>query len=326
MKRRKFIKNGILSGMASGATLVAGTALSAQAMEGVAGNQLSDLPATAPLAAVQQSQPFRLKFSPDFGLFEAAAGKDPVDQIKWGYDQGFRAWECTMLREKSVSEQERISKALQKLGMDFGQFVGSMTFSKVSYAGADAGARENVLKEVKESVEIAKRMNTRFVHNVLGLEHPSLVYDFQMVRAVELLKQVAAIYEPHGIVMVMESMNHKINHGGMFLRTIPQAYALAKAVNSPSVKILCDFYHVQIEEGNLLPTLDYAYDQIGYIQMGDTPGRNEPGTGEINYSNVLRHLHEKGYRGFIGLEHNNSRPGKEGVLATVQAYRAIDIK
>ncbi len=313
--------------MASGVTLVAGAALSARGAELATETQAGDPLMKEPLVTNSpKNQPFRLKFSPDFGLFEASAGKDPVDQIHWGYDQGFRAWECTGLKGRSVAEQERISKTMQKLGMEFGQFVGTMSFSKVTFAGADADLRENVLKEVRESVEIAKRMNTRFVHNVLGLGHPSLSYDFQMVRAVELLKRIAEIYEPHGIVMVMESMNHKINHAGMFLHTIPQAYALAKAVGSPSVKLLYDFYHVQIEEGNLLPTLDYAYDQIAYIQIGDTPGRNEPTTGEINYPNVLRHLHAKGYRGFIGLEHNNSRPGKEGTLATIEAYRSIDVK
>jgi hydroxypyruvate isomerase len=124
----------------------------------------------------------------------------------------------------------------------------------------------------------------------------------------------------------MESMNWKTNHPGMFLRTIPQAYALAKAVASPSVKVLFDFYHVQIEEGNLLPTLDYAWDEIAYIQMGDTPGRKEPTTGEINFVKALQHVHDKGYRGFVGLEHGTSRPGKEGELATLEAYRFVDPK
>lgn len=93
-----------------------------------------------------------------------------------------------------------------------------------------------------------------------------------------------------------------------------------------SVKILFDFYHVQIQEGNVLPTLDYAYDEIAYIQVGDTPGRKEPTTGEINYPNVLKHLREKGYKGFVGLEHGNKKPGKEGALATLNAYRSIDTR
>jgi len=135
-------------------------------------------------------------------------------------------------------------------------------------------------------------------------------------------------YNPYlyGLIVSDNFLNHKIDHPGMFLHTIPQAYALAKAVGSPSVKVLFDFYHVQIQEGNVLPTLDYAWDEIAYIQVGDTPGRNEPTTGEINYPNVLQHVYDKGYRGFVGLEHGTSKPGKEGELATLAAYRAVDPK
>ena len=268
--------------------------------------------------------PFRMKFSPEFGIFEALAGKDLLDQIRWGHEQGFRAWEHTFLKNKPTDTQEEISRLLQQLGMEFGQFVGTFTFSEVTFAGRNEGVREKVLQEVRASIEIAKRMHTRFVHNVLGLADPKLPKDFQMANAIELLKRIADIYEPHGIVMVMESMNHKIDHPGMFLRTIPQAYALAKAVDSPSLKILFDVYHVQIEEGNLLPTLDYAWDEIGYIQIGDTPGRNEPNSGEIHFKNLLQHIHDKGYRGFVGMEHGTSRPGKEGAKAALEAYRSID--
>lgn len=300
MERRKFIK----STMALAATTLV--------------NPLQATP------TFQTSKSFNMKFSPEFGIFAQAAGKDPLDQIRWGHDQGFVAWENTMLKDRPVDEQQKISDLVQKLGMEFGQFVGTLTFKDVTFAGQNTSAREQVLRDIKASVEIAKRMNTRFVHNVLGMADPKLPMDFQMANAIELLKRIAEIYEPHGLVMVMESMNHKIDHPGMFLHTIPQAYALAKAVASPSVKILFDFYHVQIEEGNLLPTLDYAWDEIAYIQMGDTPGRKEPTTGEINFPRVLQHVHDKGYRGFVGMEHGNKTPGKEGALATLAAYRAID--
>lgn len=305
MKRRTFFKN----------SLLAGTAMLSEAT----------MPAVVPApASAKRGSPFTMKFSPEFGIFADIAGKDPVAQIKWGHEQGFSAWENTMLKNRPVEEQERISKTVQQLGMEFGQFVGTLTFSEVTFAGRDQELRDKVLDEVRASVEIAKRMHTKFVHNVLGAADPRLPWDFQMANATELLKRIAEIYEPHGIVMVMESMNHKIDHPGMFLHTIPQAYALAKAVGSPSVKVLFDFYHVQIQEGNLLPTLDYAWDEIAYIQMGDTPGRNEPTSGEINFWKVLQHVHDKGYRGFVGLEHGTSQPGKEGEWATLKAYRSID--
>lgn len=318
MERRKFLKTGFLSTAAT----VGGAALTAGGIFAAGQAAASDTFVSGPRKGV----PFKLKFSPDFGIFAEASGKDPIDQIKWGHDNGFRAWECTWLKNKPKEEQELISKTLQQLGMEFGQFVGTMSFDNVTFAGRNKELRDKVLKDVSDSVEIAKRMNTRFVHNVLGKADPAVPYDFQMASAAELLKRVADIYEPHGIVMVMESMNHKINHAGMFLHTIPQAYSLARSADSFSIKILYDFYHVQIEEGNLLPTLDYAYDEIGYVQIGDTPGRKEPTTGEINFPNVLKHLHEKGYRGFIGLEHGIKRPGKEGALAALEAYRSIDIK
>jgi hydroxypyruvate isomerase len=225
-----------------------------------------------------------------------------------------------------VQEQEKISKTVQELGMEFGQFVGTLTFKDVTFAGRDKSLREKVLQDIRASVDIAKRMNTKFIHNVLGMSDPKLPWDFQMANAIDLLKRIAEIYETQGLVMVMESMNHKIDHPGMFLHTIPQAYALAKAVGSPSVKVLFDFYHVQIQEGNVLPTLDYAWDEIAYIQVGDTPGRNEPTTGEINFPKVLQHLYDKGYRGFVGMEHGTSKPGKDGELATLAAYRSIDAK
>lgn len=303
MHRRSFVKNSLFAGVA----LATGV--------------------TAPGAkAIQTATPFKTKFSPEFGIFKGLAPADPVDEIKWGYEQGFRAWENTGLKFRSVAEQERISKAVQQLGMQFGQFVGTLTFKDITFAGRDAGARDNVLADVRASVEIAKRMNTKVIHNVLGVADMHLPWDFQMANAIDLLKRIADIYEPHGLVMVMESMNHRVDHPNMFLHTIPQAYALAKAVGRPSVKVLFDFYHVQVQEGHLLATLDYAWDEIAYIQMGDSPGRKEPTSGEINYPNVLKHLYNKGYRGFVGMEHGLSRPGKEGAQATLKAYRAIDVQ
>ena len=299
MKRRRFISSTLTS-----AALLTASPLSVWAAEANA---------------------FNLKFSPDIWLFDAVVGDDPVDQVKSAYDFGFRAVENTMLKNRSKEQQEAISQQVHKLGMEFGQFVGTVTFSEVTFAGQDTNLREGVIKDAMNSVEIAKRMGTSIVHIVLGLADQKLPMDFQTANAIELLKRLVDIYEPHGITMIIEPMNHKIDHPGMFLHTVPQAYALVKAVGSKRLKVLFDIYHVQIQEGNLLPTLDQAWDEVGYFQIGDTPGRKEPGTGEINYKNVLQHIHDKGYQGFLGLEHGHSQSGKEGVEKTVQAYREVDV-
>ena len=110
----------------------------------------------------------------------------------------------------------------------------------------------------------------------------------------------------------------------MYLSKIPQAYMLCKAIDSPSCKILFDIYHQQITEGNLIPNIDMAWDEIAYFQIGDNPGRNEPTTGEINYRGIFEHIYNKGYRGILGMEHGNSQAGRAGEQAVIDAYRAVN--
>jgi sugar phosphate isomerase/epimerase len=100
-----------------------------------------------------------------------------------------------------------------------------------------------------------------------------------------------------------------VEHGERRRETIRRRALVCKAVASPACKILFDMYHQQIREGNLIPNIDLAWDEIAYFQIGDNPGRKEPGTGEVNYRNVFRHVHGKGYKGILGMEHGNSLPG-----------------
>ena len=110
----------------------------------------------------------------------------------------------------------------------------------------------------------------------------------------------------------------------MYLERSDHAYMLCKAVDSPAVKILFDIYHQQIAEGNLIPNIKRFWDEIAYFQIGDNPGRNEPTTGEINYRNVFKTIHDKGFNGLLGMEHGNYQGGAAGEMAVVQAYRESD--
>jgi len=122
-------------------------------------------------------------------------------------------------------------------------------------------------------------------------------------------------------VMVLEPLSDTPD---LFLRHSSQAYSMCKSVNSPSCKILFDIYHMQRNEGDLIPGIDRAWDETAYYQIGDNPGRNEPGTGEVNYKNIFKHLYAKGYKGMLGMEHGNAIPGKEGEAALIIAYREAD--
>jgi len=302
MNRRQLLQ----AGLAAGAT---GLAASAAAPQGRPGEQ-----------------EFPLTYAPHPGMFRHLAGDDVVAQIEFARDQGFTAWEDNGMAGRPVEEQERIAAALQRLGMTMGVFVANFgtAFGKRSFSAPTDEHRESFLADLTAAVEVAKRVHARWMTIVLGDLEPRLELDFQHATAIEMLKRGAEVFEPHDLVMVMEPLNPWRDHPGMLLSKIPQAYMLCKAVGSPSVKILFDIYHQQITEGNLIPNIDAAWDEIGYFQIGDNPGRNEPGTGEINYRNVFGHIHSKGWTGVLGMEHGISRPGPEGEQALLEAYRAAD--
>jgi hydroxypyruvate isomerase len=147
---------------------------------------------------------------------------------------------------------------------------------------------------------------------------------YQTANVVEALRRASKLLEPHDLIMVLEPLNWWTNHAGQFLTEIPQAYEICRAVDSPSCKILFDIYHQQISEGNLLPNMDKSWNEIAYFQIGDNPGRKEPTTGEINYLNVFKHIQSKGFKGILGMEHGNSKSGKAGEMAVIEAYRKVD--
>ncbi len=268
---------------------------------------------------------FKLKYAPHFGMFKNLAGDDPVDQLKFAADQGFTAWEDNDMRRRSAAEQEKLGKAMGDLGITMGVFVAhEIPWGNPELTSGSAEGRDKFLAGIRESVEIAKRVNAQWMTVVPGLVDNSQQMDFQTANVVESLKQASAILEPHNLVMVLEALNWWANHPGQFLQHIPQVYLICKAVASPACKILFDLYHQQISEGNLIPNIDKAWDEVAYFQIGDNPGRNEPGTGEINYRNVFRHIHGKGFQGVCGMEHGNSKPDAEGEQAVIAAYRAAD--
>lgn len=268
---------------------------------------------------------FSMRYAPHEGSF--ASRGSLLDQIAFAADRGFRAWEDNDAAKRSPAEQERMGSALAARGMTMGVFVASMPrwgdFRPV-LGGGDDGDRAAFLADVRSARDVARRTGAKWVTIVPGFVDRRVPIDIQNARVIDVMRRAAEIMEPHSIVMVMEPLNTYTDHPGVFLQTIAQGYALAKAVRSPSVKVLADLYHEQIQAGNLINTLNSCWDEIAYLQFGDNPGRKEPGTGEVNYGNIVRWLRERRFDGVIGMEHGNSLPGPAGEAALVAAYRGID--
>ena len=299
MDRRSFMA----AALAAGATV--GTALSAAAPE------------------KSPSSPFKLKYAPSLGRFKHLAGEDPLDQIRFMHDQGFRAIFDNGLMDKEPALQETIAAALRQRQMDLGPFVGYADFKTESFVLAPSEIRDEMLKKTQRWIETRKRTGAQWVLVVPGRYSQRTEWAYQTANVIDNLKYCAEACEQAGLTIVLEPLNPH-DHPGLFLTKIPQAYQICKAVNSPSCKIVNDLYHQQITEGNLIANIDRAWSEIGAFHLGDNPGRNEPGTGEINYKNIFKHLHGKGYDGVLCCEHGTSQKGKDGELAFIAAYRICD--
>ena len=271
---------------------------------------------------VPDEKVFNLNYGFHDGMFKNHAGDNFTDQIKFGYDNGFRAIEDNGMSGRTEDQQKKIGDMLAKLGMAMGVFVQpGLGNDSNMLASGKADQVEKFIASCNKAVELAKRLNSKLVTVVPGDFVRNLPMGVQTGNVIEAVKKGTAIFEPHGIVMVLEPLS---DNPDLFLRTPDQAYAICKAVGSPSCKILYDMYHVQRNQGNIISTLDLVFDEIGYYQIGDNPGRNEPGTGEMNYKNIFKHIYNKGYKGVLGMEHGNAGKGKEGELALIKAYREAD--
>jgi hydroxypyruvate isomerase len=265
---------------------------------------------------------FKLNYAPHDGMFKNHAGESFIDQIKFMADQGFRAIEDNGLLGRAVADQEKIGKTLAQLGMTMGVFVvdGGDNW-KTSLTTGKQEFKDNFLKACKASVEAAKRVNAKWMTVVPGFYERRTPIGIQTSNVIDALRRGAEIFEPHGLVMVLEPLSDTPE---LFLRYSDQTYEICKAVKSPSCKILFDIYHMQRNEGNLINNINATWEEIAYFQIGDNPGRNEPTTGEINYKNIFKHIYDKGFRGVMGMEHGNAQKGKEGELALIKAYRETD--
>lgn len=309
MNRNEFLKNSLV---ATGSLVMGSTLTSAAA----------DIHASNSNAGLAAEKTFNLDYAPHEGMFANSAGKSFLDQIQFMYDHGFRSIEDNGYLNRPVDEQNKIGKLLEKLGMRMGVFVvdGGDNW-KVSLTTGKKEFLDVFTKTCRAAVESAKRCNAKWLTVVPGFYERKLPYGIQMANVVDAMRAGAEIFEPHGLIMVLETLSDTPE---LFLQQTHETYNVCRAVNSPSCKILYDIYHMQKTEGNLMVNIDRCWDEIAYIQIGDNPGRKEPTTGEINYKNLFKHLHTKGYKGVMGMEHGNSRPGKEGEQRVIQAYREVD--
>jgi hydroxypyruvate isomerase len=238
------------------------------------------------------------------------------DRFQRARESGFDYIEFWSWQDKDIP---KIKDLCRVFDLKVASFSGDQDFSMI-----DENQREDYIAFIDESIEVARFLSCGHlvVHsNALGENgvvknhYPHSSHLKKITVMFDVLKTLAPKAEKARVTLALESLNTRVDHAGNFLTSTREAAELVRSVNSASVKILYDIYHMQIMEGNIIHTLEAYIDTVGYIHMADVPGRHEPGTGEINFANVMNALKKLRYAGIIGFELTPSQNSSEAVQA-----------
>jgi len=297
--------------------------------------------AAKPEQTVSGAKKFKMKFAPR-GLFSASVGKDPFKRLKWLSENGFWAVEgvvfCKAMgvySQKEMDLQTAIGKFTREVGLDMGCISSmnekdfpTMTANQVPTKDRvirdKAAVRAVLTQQLDTTLGVLQRIgSTRFIVGP-GAVDKELTPEKQYENVVDNMIFCADYCKRNGVVMEIEALN-TTSHPGVYCNNNTLAAKIARDVNSPACRILYDIFHEQMQTGNL-DSLDdpNVWNMIESFHIADAPQRMEPGTGTIPYKKVLGKIWDKGYRGFIGLEHGQSDKSIEGDKKLLQIYRDLD--
>lgn len=166
----------------------------------------------------------------------------------------------------------------------------------------DPDAVGEAVESVERSIAVAERVGCRTLNVKSGPTQPELDAPTQRQQVVETLRAVAPAAEAAGVTLVLEPLNTRVDHPGHFTTTAAEGADIVAAVDSPAVKLLFDCYHEQIMHGDVTRSFREHVEHVGHVHIADNPGRNEPGTGELNYATIVDAIRETGYDGYVGCE------------------------
>lgn len=290
----------------------------------MAGTSLAALATGLAYGAQAAARTFKAKFAPHLNLLPTAP-EGFLAQLQFAYDLGFRAWEENWLGREAPEIQEQIGAFVKEHDMELGVTVITGGNGVKFYNPTDEGVKK-ILADMRAGVELAKRTGQTNMTMIPGPRDDSMPREKQLEKAVDLMRRCCDVVEEHGIILAQEPLSHGVTGGSPLISSFAEGHLLCELVDRKSCKLLADFYHEgQIGNGDkLIENAEKVWDQVTYVQYGASPGRKEPGTGNLDYVALTKWLREKGYTGIIGMEHGTSKQGQEGLDALLAAYRKID--
>ncbi len=185
----------------------------------------------------------------------------------------------------------------------------------------DPAQRENFLADVRNAIVYAKKLDVPMIILMAGNEIPGRTHEEQYASLLEGAKRAGDLAAKANVTMIVEPLNSKVNHKGFFLTTCGEGLKLIKEVDNPHVKLLYDIYHEQTQVGNTA-TLNEAADHVAVFHVADSPGRHDPGTGQMDYKAIYQAIQKTGYSGYVTMEYLPVADPAASLQKSVDGFRA----
>ena len=237
-----------------------------------------------------------------------------ADRIRAVAAQGFKAysfWSADEVQRKEMLQAQKETGLTCVSLVGTGQAGGTTGFTR-------PGAADALLKEFAERVAIAQDFGTPDLISFVGQIQNDVPWEVQRAGIIDGLKRAGDIAAKGGVTITLEPLSVGANQPQRALDRCREAFPAIKEVNHPNVKICFDLYHLQRTEGNLIVNLRAGWEAklIKIVQIGDVPGRLEPGTGEINYPFVFKELRKIKYNGYLDTEMGTSSTPEHAMQVT----------
>jgi len=206
-------------------------------------------------------------------------------------------------RQWTDADVDRLKKLARSLKIGMDTISSTPNWSREPISMLDPAQRDNLLKEVQINLDYARKLEIPMALLMSGNTIAGKTYQEQWASLVESSKRCGDLAAKAGITLIVEPLNAKVNHKGYFLDSCVAGLQLMKEADHPNVRLLFDIYHEQVQVGNVIRTILAAMPYVKVFHIADNPGRNDPGTGEMNYDNIYKAIRKAGYDSYMTMEY-----------------------
>jgi len=279
------------------------------------------LVAGAALARPQSSAPPKAKITSSVMLWTLKGSFD--EKLETAARAGMQSVELIgEYAQWSDADIAHVKKTARSFGLGMDTLLGSPDWGNRPVSMVDPAHREAFLADVRNAIVYARKLEIPQIILMSGNAIAGRTHEEQYASLLEGVKRAGDLAGEAKLTVIVEPLNALVNHKGFFLTTCTEGLKLIREVDNPHVRLLFDLYHEQVQQGNVIRTLTEAAPEVAVFHVADHPGRNDPGTGEMNYSNIYKAIQKTAFGGYLTMEYLPLGDQAASLTKAVDGFRA----